>query len=669
MYDIHEDDILMAAESKNKMILAVILRNYKCYKGISFIPLRQDINQNMNMIIGDNGVGKSSVLESMNTFFNDAPWILNTDSSDINEASIGILFLLMKDKLSNYFTLSELSLLNSISNFYWDLDIKQPSIPKQYKNFAKIQQNLRNNREKYYLLMIGKNYDKKLSLLPVENIIKSKIQEAIASTSTSYTTSIRKVLEKVVMLHTYLYIPVETSISEFLKLETVGMQTLMDKNIKDTITKALTNRRINRSKGKAQKKISLLTIINEELEGFITNVEKDIQTIDENYNYKLNKKQTKNLTANHITDAIIRAYYTKRTLKKGKFAIQTLSSGEKRTALTDLILAFIQKRKATDNHLIIAIDEPENSLHISNCYKQFHKLEDISGYSQLFITTHWYGSLPVLNKGSLLHIDKGQECFLFDLNNYFEERRNHPNDIYLKGFFDLTSSILSAFRNDEKHWILMEGKEDKKYLEYYLTDEELIKINILPLGGCSTVKKIYEYLFTPMSSQQAEFSSTYKIMCIVDTDELCTNIIVDSATRNRQLLIKRLHENEQHDIELKNIGDPNRKPTEMEEILEPEKFYNSLKSAIEKFGDDSLKECLNSFSFDINVKNSRIKGDYSILNHKGNGRNVREDKDRIIKFIDDHKEDIATIYTHFPKSSVRPNWIKLLLDNLKMVES
>lgn len=74
------------------MILAVILRNYKCYKGISFIPLRQNIHQNMNMIIGDNGVGKSSVLESMDTFFNDAPWILNTDSYDVKEASIGILF-------------------------------------------------------------------------------------------------------------------------------------------------------------------------------------------------------------------------------------------------------------------------------------------------------------------------------------------------------------------------------------------------------------------------------------------------------------------------------------------------------------------------------------------------------------------------------------------------
>lgn len=334
--------------------------------------------------------------------------------------------------------------------------------------------------------------------------------------------------------------------------------------------------------------------------------------------------------------------------------------------MTDLILAFIRKREITDNHLVIAIDEPENSLHISNCYKQFHKLEDISGRCQLFVTTHWYGSLPILNKGSLIHINKGQEILLFDLDNYFEDRRKHPDDIYLKGFFDLTSSILSAFRDDDRNWLLVEGKDDKKYLEYYLKPEERSKINILPLGGCANVKKVYEYLFTPMSSKQTEFTPTKKIMCLVDTDELCTEIAVSSITKNEQLLIKRLHENEQHVIEFKKIEDPNKKATEIEEILEPLKFYNSLKDAITQFGDDNIKECINSFDFDENIKNSRIKGDYSILNHKGNGRNVREDKELILQFIDHYKENIAEIYTSYPQTEKRPNWISLILKELEI---
>ena len=167
-----------------------------------------------------------------------------------------------------------------------------------------------------------------------------------------------------------------------------------------------------------------------------------------------------------------------------------------------------------------------------------------------------------------------------------------------------------------------------------------------------------------MSSKQTEFTPTKKIMCLVDTDELCTEIAVSSITKNEQLLIKRLHENEQHVIELKRIEDPNKKVTEIEEILEPRKFYNSLKTAIFQFGDDNIKTCINAFDFDENVENSRIEGDYSILNHKGNGRNVREDKDLISQFINDHKENIAEFYTSCSQEEERPNWITLILKNL-----
>ena len=36
--------------------------------------------------------------------------------------------------------------------------------------------------------------------------------------------------------------------------------------------------------------------------------------------------------------------------------------------------------------------------------------------------------------------------------------------------------------------ILVEGFEDKRYLEYYLSTENLV---IIPVGGCSNVKKIF----------------------------------------------------------------------------------------------------------------------------------------------------------------------------------
>ena len=194
-----------------------------------------------------------------------------------------------KEQLGSSFTPNDQLLLDCISSYFWELDLRQTAVPRQYKKLIEIQQRLCEHKEEFYLIMIGKNYDKELGFLSFENAIKSKILKVAPFSGSSYSSSIRKVLEKVVSLYTYLYIPVETSISEFLKLETAGMQTLMDKSIKETIAKALSSRRIMRGNGRARKQISLLTIINEELQDFITNVEKDIQTIDNSYNYKLNR--------------------------------------------------------------------------------------------------------------------------------------------------------------------------------------------------------------------------------------------------------------------------------------------------------------------------------------------------------------------------------------------
>lgn len=43
-------------------------------------------------------------------------------------------------------------------------------------------------------------------------------------------------IDKVVSLYTYIYIPVETSISEFVKLQNQSMQTLTDSNVKENIS-------------------------------------------------------------------------------------------------------------------------------------------------------------------------------------------------------------------------------------------------------------------------------------------------------------------------------------------------------------------------------------------------------------------------------------------------
>ncbi|EAS5601021.1 hypothetical protein D9R73_23665, partial [Salmonella enterica] len=58
------------------MIIGLFLRYFKTYGGNNYIPLSS--GSNFCGLIGNNGIGKSSVLESLDSFFNSKNWNLNT---------------------------------------------------------------------------------------------------------------------------------------------------------------------------------------------------------------------------------------------------------------------------------------------------------------------------------------------------------------------------------------------------------------------------------------------------------------------------------------------------------------------------------------------------------------------------------------------------------------
>lgn len=57
------------------MIVGLLLRNFKTYQGINYIPLTDE--DNFCGLVGDNGIGKSSVLESLDCLFNEKTWNYN----------------------------------------------------------------------------------------------------------------------------------------------------------------------------------------------------------------------------------------------------------------------------------------------------------------------------------------------------------------------------------------------------------------------------------------------------------------------------------------------------------------------------------------------------------------------------------------------------------------
>src|SRR5690606_30772444 len=88
--------------SGSEMIAGIFLRNFKIYQGINYIPL--SLGNQFSSIIGQNGAGKSSILEALDSYFNKAEWNLNHSLSkgfQEREPFICPLFLIEKTRLNS----------------------------------------------------------------------------------------------------------------------------------------------------------------------------------------------------------------------------------------------------------------------------------------------------------------------------------------------------------------------------------------------------------------------------------------------------------------------------------------------------------------------------------------------------------------------------------------
>lgn len=659
------------------MIAGIFLRNFKTYEKFNFIPFTEGNNEKLNLFIGNNGAGKSSVLEAIDVFFNNREFILN-DNARSRDASIAPVFLIKKDKISILQKPDLIEFTEQLSDFFWNEELStlygsNPSI-EQFVNFRESLK-AKSINDEYLLLLFGHELiNKDYSLISMEPKALTKLH-SLGIESIIAKKQINSLAQNIKYLYNYIYIPVETSITDFLKLEASGMQSLMNKDLKDEIEGILSERKFEvAGRGTRNRTVSINQFINEKLKEYIENIESSIQHIDGEYHFNRELRST-TVNPKDFSDVIINTFFTKRRLQKNDREIAYLSSGERKKALIDIAFSFIAQNNETEKEIIIAIDEPEASLHISMCFEQYMRIEQIANKFniQSFITTHWYGGLPILSNGRLYHVLKEEnvpKIELFNLENYFEQRKNHPDDINLKSFYDLTSSIISSVRNNSDKWLIVEGLADKKYLEHYLPENHGFKI--LPVGGCSIVKKIYEYLYLPLSQDEETVTGEGRIFCLIDTDAKAEFLSIPSTTKNRMLAMRRLQidagEIKLFKLEqaLMNVNTE----TEFEETLNPVKFYNSLKKLINTHGSsylttdehESIKDVFECYELDIDSQFSFIKGENSFLKAKVIGRRNARDIKEIHRFFDDYKEQICMEYVTHPVGNT-PSWISFIIDN------
>jgi energy-coupling factor transporter ATP-binding protein EcfA2 len=422
----------------------------------------------------------------------------------------------------------------------------------------------------------------------------------------------------------------------------------MDKNIQNEVGAAIDQKTVK--------------AINKNLDNFITEIEKNIP----DYKYKSTGLR-KNLTKLDIVQKTIEAYFSVKVLHRkigaSEISIQHLSSGEKRRALVDLAYAYLVHGDERDKDVILAIDEPESSLHVSACFNQFEKLKRIArNRTQLLITTHWYGHLPILTSGKSVLISKdGNEIRKdsFNLSNYREQiaqeqktLKQHapPYSVQLKSYNDLTQSIIESLQNGY-NWIICEGSSEKVYFEHFFkTEIEKQKLCILPCGGSAEVLRMARYIRTPL--QDKNIAVTGKIFCLIDTDIEAKTFDADKSITN--LFVKRLL-NIEGKIELVEIDDIRKIPaTEIEDALTPQTFIDTLR----KFERPEVNEILDQSDF---IKTASTSAD--CLDLKMSAKNTLD-----LFFKEPHiKYKFATKYVETDNEdllSMPPHWINTIKKEL-----
>ncbi|MEJ5908331.1 AAA family ATPase [Pseudomonas kermanshahensis] len=556
------------------MIAGMLIRNFKIYQNINYIPMSN--GSMFSAIVGENGSGKSSVLEALDSFFNNVEWNFNHSLSKgfaEREPYICPIFLTEKTLIDSDDE-NDLVVLEKLSQCAWTTNSQSfNSSPKPVSEFCKHRESLKAqgyNDQTHYLVPFGimkssptgsssSYFSIFESLSAFEALQKDPHWAPFVQAFTTY----------VHESYQYIYIPSEINFKEYTKIESTTVQALLGTKIEE-IVRNIVNK-------------STVIDINQKLNAFLVEVSKTL----ENYEYKKPAKKQNLFNQSHLTEKIIEAFFDSKILTKkvGRevVPVNNLSSGEKRQALIDIAKAFLLEAKRPRNQLLIlAIDEPELSLHISACFEQFEKLKEISQSGvQTLVTTHWYGFMPVISSGVAIYCPKVEsELVMIDLRCFREDisklrkatQGKLPSDLELKGLNDLVQSMIASITGKDYKWIVCEGAADKIYLDFYLARSKLF---ILPVGGSKYVKKIFRYLEMALEENRDDIKG--KVFLLLDTDKAFEKY--DASEGIEQIKIKRIH-NDEYKLEtlLKSTSNTEyHPPTVIEDTLIPNDFMLALR--------------------------------------------------------------------------------------------
>ncbi len=564
------------------MIIGVFVKYFKIYQASNYIPLTQ--KENLCGLVGENGVGKSSILEALDCFFNGRQWNYNiqTKKSGLAKAAPAIVPIFLVSKAALKITESGLkSFAERYSNAIWNIEEKDfPSGLSRTNAKAFVEHKnalLKNIRtEDYYLLPIGIDYENKAETLfnaPFLKKIKT-IDPLYAAEEVDFTGNVKSLYDYVVNAYEYVYFPKDSDVQQISKLESRELQVLMGKTLIEIIERAFPSTRLKQ--------------INKDLEHELTELSKSLKM----YSFRTPTDRQTRIKKIDVHKLILEAFFSIRKLhrKEGTTWIElnNLSSGEKQKAVIDVIDSLITSKKINAQHIILALDEPESSLHISACLEHFIKLFNASdNLSQLLFATHWYGFLPIAENCNVTTVnlddDEGHRFDCLSVENYREAIKQSirvsggklPYDLRLKSINDFIQSIIpSLLHGDGFNWLFCEGSSEKIYLDYHFKELKKEKqLRIVPVGGIGEIKKIYTTLMNSIDEYKNDLLG--KVYFLVDTD---ADFVEINSVNNRNIKIKRLVNDMTNQVtKLVDVNSNPKAPiTAIEDVLNGKAFANTL---------------------------------------------------------------------------------------------
>lgn len=623
----------MNVDYGGKMIIGLFLRNYKCYENLNFIGFSDDNGDLLNVFAGPNGVGKSSILESMHCLFNGVDpktWSMTIGKKQ-DRTLVAPLFLVKKD-----LSISNSEYIEAISNAFWGYDFSTVHKGEYEKEFSEFRERLKYkvNIDDYWLLSAGKDSTGSIRLSPFHTQVMNKTKRDGVSLD-----RVKKIYSNLIDRYRYVYIPVENRVSDVLALQASEMQGLMDKAVVDEIKLLLDKKEHQPGFGK---KKSILDLVNDSLEKYIGAIN---DKMDGEYRFQAKGGGKKTIRPNDVTEVIIKEFFSVRPLMKDGKHIKDLSSGQQRLALIDVATTLLSTRTEKAKEIILAIDEPENSLESSLRFKSFLRLINIAELfgRQLFVTTHWYGLLLKPVRGRLHYIDKVEVPVIssFPLNTIYDYRKTFPQSVEMKSYFDLVSSMLTLLKSEENNWLFCEGGEDAKYLELYLS-KHLPNVNILPFNGCGNIKKLYQFLKIPLGDSDELAAVNGKVFCLIDTDT--KNLVtVNGYKSDKCLRFERLAmDKSKFSARTISVANPDATQAEIEDVLEGVIMWNVLEALADD--DPYLSDMLDNYSLESGAVYTGFSHGFPFL--KRNNMHAHERIEELRTYLDlpEMKRKIAEEY-------------------------